>query len=191
VEYGGFGFGPFPSLASVTIDWSSVAAGFGTSLNFTYNPKRFNEAGTTQVATFQVLPQAQTVGGPIAAAAVSPALLSVKQLGLDGISLGSAEAAQSTLPRLAIALQILSGVQDVLGSQGAAIAAGTSLTQSFGLAASQSQATLDGVDLPQVTAQLAQTQWLSQTGLQTLVRVRSMQQALTTWVGSTETQNLG
>lgn len=191
VQYGGFGFGPFPSLASVTINWSSVAAGFGTSLGFTYNPLAFNHADTTQTATFQVLPQAKSVGGPVAAAAVSPALLSVKQLGLDGISLASADAAQSTLPRLAIALQILSGVQDVLGSQSAAIGAGESITQAFGLAATQSQATLDGVNLPKATAQLAQTQWLAQTELQTLVHVRSMQQALSTWVGSTETQNLG
>jgi len=190
VQYGGFGFGPFPSLASVTIDWSSVAAGFGTSLEFTYNPLAFNQANATQTATFQVLPEAKSVGGPVAVASVSPALLSVQQLGLDGLSLASADAAQSTLPRLAIALQILSGVQDMLGSQNAAITAGESVTQAFGLAATQSQATLDGVNLPSVTRQVAQTQLLVQTGLQALVHVRSMQQALSTWVGSTESQNL-
>jgi len=114
----------------------------------------------------------------------------VKQLGLDGISLASADAAQSTLPRLAIALQILSGVQDVLGAQNAAITAGESTTATFGLAATQSQATLDGVNLSKATMLLAQTQLLAQTGLQTLVHVRSMQQALSTWVGSTESQNL-
>jgi len=183
------GYGTDPTQAHATITWSSVAAGFtGSALAVGYNAEALDVAPGQSVTThFTVSPSAVYVGNPIASIAITPAVLTTEQLGLQNLSVQSPNAAQQAMRQAALALQILDATETQLGAQADAVATAQTMARATSTQATMGAAAITAVSLPEATQQLSRTQLLFQTGLQMLTTEHRLAQQTATTLATVTT----
>lgn len=170
------GYGTDPTHAHATITWSSVAAGFtGSALTVGYNAEALDVAPGQSVTThFIVSPSAVYVGNPMASIAITPAVLTTEQLGLQNLSVQSPNAAQQAMRQADTALQILNATETQMGAQADALATAQTTARTTATQATMGAAAITAISLPEATQQLSHSMLLTQTGLQLLARSETL-----------------
>jgi len=130
-----------------------------------------NESVTTH---FTVSPSAVYVGNPTASIAITPAVLTTEQLGLQNLSVQSPNAAQQAMRQAATALQILNATETQLGAQADAVATAQTMARTTSTQATMGVAAITAVSLPEAMQQLSHSMLLTQTGLQLLMHSEAL-----------------
>jgi len=166
VAWGGSIRAVLPSTVPLTLDWQSADVGFDTPVTIRYNPAAIGNASQASSGAYAVLSHTLPTG--TGSTAITPALLTTQALGIQQINLSTQASAQEAISTVQAAVQVLTGLQVQVGQNL------DTVHQSFNALTQQTQTTTEAIDtlrspvLSAVTAQLARSQSLMQTGFAVL-----------------------